>query len=479
MNEQFRREYDFSEPLDDMWEVLPAGDWTWHQEPGCARLANAGEGHAQIFLRPCCGYGDSLEFQIAPGSRRAGRFTCGYSAGFEYIAVEIDLDSGALEIRTHEFHKAQPRYQGQAPTGFTNLKLVHEKDTLPGLPYSGSRLHVVLDGKTVATVGEIDFLPESLVMFGLRGRGEIALSRFAITGAARPRPEYAHVGLWQQRIYPTTAENVDGLLLGARQAAEAGVAILVTPETSMTGLRMGHPELDDRDHIQSELRRLQEGMAAIPNAPYMLVGYPDWVDGSEVEGATLDQVKVNCHRFVRPDGTLGPPMAKVHSCEEGFWHGRRHHLQRVAGVEVTMGVCHDGHYAEVWGLGVMGGARLCLHPSAGGSPDNRGPIAGVVDGMRGLGDQTDAFWIKVNSQGGSAIVYPAPNAKVRNTILALPADLREDSPTYPLYSRLDDQLAHATIRLWDASGCWPLRTLRSGARAYELWSALIPELVEV
>ena len=74
---------------------------------------------------------------------------------------------------------------------------------------------------------------------------------------------------------------------------------------------------------------------------------------------------------------------------------------------------------------------------------------------------------------------PIANAKVRNTILALPDDLTEKSPTYPEYSDLGDQLFHAHIRVWDATGCYPLRTLRGGSKAYEAWSRLVPECVEV
>jgi len=35
------------------------------------------------------------------------------------------------------------------------------------------------------------------------------------------------------------------------------------------------------------------------------------------------------------------------------------------------------------------------------------------------------------------------------------------------------------IRLYDATGCYPMRTLRAGRTAYECWSRLIPPLLEV
>src|SRR5262249_45586689 len=154
-----------------------------------------------------------------------------------------------------------------------------------------------------------------------------------------------------------------------------------------------------------------------------------WISGSSVEASTIDRVKVNCHRFVRPDGTLGPPMAKVHSCEPGIWHGRAYNLQRVCGAEVALGVCHDQHYQDVWATGVMGGARLCLHPAAANGPAGS-EIARILDGLRSRGTNLDAYWVTVNAGGGSAIVYPTPIAKRPDAIAAVPADLTKENPTY-------------------------------------------------
>ena len=315
-------------------------------------------------------------------------------------------------------------------------------------------------------------------MFGLSGPGEITLSSCTIEGDPRPRPEHVTVGIWQQSRDIKTHESVDGLIKGVQEAAEAGVEILVTPETSLTGLRDTDPELSDRDLIQSELARFRNAVRETAGAPYTLIGYPEWIAGSEVEGATLDRVRVNCHRFVAPDGSLGPMMAKVHSCEHGLWHGRRYNLQRVAGVELAVGVCHDGHYQDVWATGVMGGARLCLHPAAGGGPGGR-PIADILAPLRDRGTALCSFWVHVNAGGGSAIVYPTRNRKCPDTILAVPPDLTEESPTWPEYSPMSGVLAHARLRLWDASGAYPMRTLRSGRAGYERWSRLVPELVDV
>lgn len=477
MKSAHQRHYDFLEPLDDCWEVTPQDGWTFEVSAGRARFVNQSSGPANIYLRPCCIYGDTTEIALVPADSRAGTLVFGYLAGFEFITLELDFANGRLRVFTHEAHKPQPRFDGNVPVGFHSLKLIREADRLPGLPYEGSAIRLLLDDRLVASVGQIDFLPESLFRFGLKGGGVVSLASLSIHGPVRPRPEYVRVGLWQKDSKPTTAQNVDSLVDGVRQAAREGVQILVTPETSLTGFRQDHPELADRDHIQAELRRFQETVARIPHAPYTLVGYPDWLPGSEVESATLDRVKMNCHRFVRPDGTLGPWMAKVHSSESDMWHGRHYNLQRVCGVEVAVGVCHDRHYQDIWATGVMGGARLCLHPAAGGRAS--GKIERYLDSFRNLGADLDAFWVFVNAGGGSAIVYPIANAKVRETILAVPKDLTKESPTYPDYSPLGDQLAHARIRLWDATGCYPMRTLRSGAKRHALWSGLVPTIETV
>jgi hypothetical protein len=90
-----------------------------------------------------------------------------------------------------------------------------------------------------------------------------------------------------------------------------------------------------------------------------------------------------------------------------------------------------------------------------------------------------AFWMHVNSDGGSAIYYPQTTAKMKERIIVATQDITAENPSYPDYSPMDDQLAHSRIRLYDASGCYPLRTLRAGTDAYNTWSSLIPDIVDV
>ncbi|HOK80466.1 MAG TPA: nitrilase-related carbon-nitrogen hydrolase [bacterium] len=476
MRYPYIKEWDFKHEFDDTWEAISEKDFSIKRENGILCIENFADGVAPVYLRPCSIYGDRIDIQFAEGHPQVGTFTCGFLAGFEYINITFDFKNCELKLFTHEFHKQQPRYSiNNKVSHVSSISIIRNQDILEGLPYEGSQVQILINNHNIGTIRNIDFLPESLFMLGLKGKGKIAISHFKISGPLRPRPEYLNIGIWQQSKKPTTEENVDALIEGVKRASENAVQILVTPETSLTGLRIA-PELYNRQHIQEQLLRFQKAVSKIKNAPYVLIGYPEWIPGRYVEGATLDSVRINCHRFVRPDGTLGPVMAKVHSCEEGLWHGRNYNLQRVCGTEVAVGVCHDGHYQDVWAIGVMGGARLCLHPSAGGKL--KGNIKEIVNSYRNLGENLDAFWVRVNAGGGSAIVYPCKNRKQPDTILAVCDDLTEKSPTYPEYSNMGDLFAHARIRLWDATGCYPMRTLRNGWK-YNVWKQLIPDIQEV
>lgn len=473
----YYRHYALNAELDDNWELIPDTHWTWDVVAEGGHLVNRGPEPALIWLRCCAICGDSTTIKFASDTPRRGEFTFGYAAGFEYLNFKLDLTTGALQVDTHEHHKAQPRWSGTVARNFDTIRVIRRQCRLTGLPYPGSTVAVYLDETCVVEVDEIDFLPECHFILGLHGPGDVVLASLTIDGPSRPRPEYVSVGAWQQTIKDSTSANVDGLITGVRAAAEAGVEILVTPETSLTGLRPEHPELHDEAAIQQALARFCEAVRETPSAPYVMVGYPEWIDGREVDGATLDRVRVNAHRFVCPDGSLGPRMAKVHSCELHLWHGRHYNLQRVAGVEVAVGICHDGRYRDVWTTGVMGGARLCVHASAGGALS--GDIPDIVDGYQTLGNRMDAWWVTVNASGGAAIVYPEANTKTPDAVVALPDALTVKNPSYPTYSPMGDQLCHSRIRLWEAVGCWPNRTLRSGQQGFNNWSRLVPTIAEV
>src|ERR1051325_2037311 len=108
----YHRRYDFAQPLDDCWEVIPQKGWSFKTAPGRARFINTTPAKAEIFLRPCCIYGDTIEMRFAPGDNRAGVFVFGFVTGFEFITLELELATGRLAVSTHEVHKPQPRFSG-------------------------------------------------------------------------------------------------------------------------------------------------------------------------------------------------------------------------------------------------------------------------------------------------------------------------------------------------------------------------------
>ena len=427
-NSAFLRKYDFSGELDELWSISPGEGWGFDYAPGNAHFYNTAEAGAMVFLRPCAIYGDSIELEFKDDQARKGIFEFCYSGTNEYISLRISFEEKVLEVITHEAHKPTPRLKTEIRTDFSRLTFVREEGPMDGLPYEGSIAIVLADDVEVGRVEQIDFQPECCLGLGLPEKGEVTFSSVTLSGQARPRREYLDVGVWQQSRKGSTKASVDALIIGVETAAEAEVDILITPETSLTSLRPNSPELSDYDGIQTELKRFQQAIERIDHAPYTLIGYPEWIDGSEVDGATLDKVKVNCHRFVRPDGSLGPMMAKVHSCEVGLWHGRHYNLQRVCGVEVALGVCYDGGWQDVWATGVMGGARLCLHPLGGSAMS--GNIPEITRAYEKKSGSFGAFWVFVNSGGGAGIIGP----ELRNNescVLALPRDLTEESPSYP------------------------------------------------
>ncbi len=144
-----------------------------------------------------------------------------FLSGFEYINIQIDPIKKKIEVFTHEFHKQQPRFSSYLKKiNISVLTLIRQQDKLPGLPYEGSKITILINNTITGQVRHIDFLPECLFMFGLKTKGKIAISSLTITGKQRLRPEYLDIGIWQQSIKPTTAENVNALIKGVKKAAE-------------------------------------------------------------------------------------------------------------------------------------------------------------------------------------------------------------------------------------------------------------------
>jgi predicted amidohydrolase len=126
---------------------------------------------------------------------------------------------------------------------------------------------------------------------------------------------------------------------------------------------------------------------------------------------------------------------------------------------MSMHICHDGRYPEVWTLPVMFGARLVLHPSNGG--DVSGSVDAFEAGARRASQTTHAFHLHVNGGGGSFIAGPNKN----QAPLAVSDECRRDNPAFPQVGPAAECLLDAVLPVHEAYGFWPLRSYRVSEEA--------------
>ncbi len=396
--------------------------------------------------------GDSIELHLDLGRRRAGSVVFGYDGGFEWLHVELDLRRRRVTIRTSECDRRQP--VASAPLGSMGGRHVLRIDKADGAGgyVKLTDVRVRLDGREVLTAEGLNVLGEMGVIVQVAG-SRATLRRFVHRGPAFGVPEYFHVGGWQVLNRPDIDANLASIYRGLRAAAEARVRLLLTPETSLTGLFARDAVTRRAGPIAHAERKLRRFLRGLKGAPYLVTGLPVW---KKATGGPRAGVRYNVSRVYDPDGHIIADGAKVHSCEPDFHHGLRLNEFEVEGVPVSMHVCHDGRYPELWTLPVMFGARLVLHPSNGGT------VGGTVDAFESRVGRatttTHAFYLGVGGGGGSALFGPG---KYRN-LLAVSAECGRDNPSFPDVGEPVECLLHRTIRVHDAFGYWPVRSFRAG-----------------
>ena len=325
-----------------------------------------------------------------------------------------------------------------------------------------ANIRVMLNDQLILSVDNINVLPELGVTIKAH-QTQIQLKRFVHRGIPTGIPEYLHVGGWQMLNQPSITDNLASLCEGLTQAAEKGVQLLLTPETSLTGLFPTDRVTQNPKPIQEAEKKLRKFIRNLKNAPYVVVGLPLWC---EMPDHRRKKTRYNVSRVYDPDGEILLTGPKIHSCETEFWHG--HHLNEfdVYGAPVSMHVCHDGRYPETWTLPVMFGARLMLHPSNGGT------IGGSIDGFESSINRTTAtshaFYLRVNGGGGSCLVGPDKF----NNILAVSDECKRSSPSFPMVGPPVACLFDQKIRLHDAFGYWPVRSFRASEATAEAYAAL-------
>jgi len=396
--------------------------------------------------------GDSVELHFEIGPQPTGSLTFGYEGGFEWLIVELQFIRGRVAVFSSECDRSQPVASVPMSMAPGRHVLRIDKADGAGTLVRLSDVRVRLDGREVLSATGLNVLGEMGVIVRVRG-GRVLLRRFAHHGPAFEVPEYFHVGGWQMPNRPDIDANLASIRRGLRAAAEAGVRLLLTPETSLTGLfasravtRRPGPVAEAEGKLRRFLRRLK-------HAPYLVAGLPVWVTAP---GGPRAGTRYNVSRLYDPDGHVVADGPKVHSCEPRFHHGLRLNEFEVDGVPVSMHVCHDGRYPEVQTLPVMFGARLVLHPSNGGTV--AGTVSGFEASVRAATATTHAFYLRVNGGGGSALVGPGKF----NNILAVSDECRRDNPAAPDVAAPGECLLHAHIRMHDAFGYWPGRSFRAG-----------------
>jgi hypothetical protein len=410
--------------------------------------------------------GDSIELHFSLPDNPAGALTFGFQGEPERAFVKLDFKKSTAIFSTSDWRLNQPVVN----TAFQlEKKEVHtlliEKTEGPGRLVKNADFKVYLDGGRLMEVRDQNVLPEMSVTVGVEG-ARILLQRFVQRGTPSGIPEYLHIGGWQMANQPDIAANLASICRGLTESANRGVQLLVTPETSLTGLFPEDAVTQNPGPIAEAEARLRSFMRNLKSAPYIIVGLPIW----ENSGAG-GEIRYNVSRLYAPDGEIAGTFAKIHSCETNFWHGYRLNEFDIYGVPCCMHICHDGRYPETWTLPVMFGARLVVHPANPMSENKPMPTVSpttlkcvtTVQPERETGavGSSHAFYLNVSGTGGNI----AGPQKDRKSTVEYDKWVTPGGETY-------ESLFHKRIRVHDAFGYWPTRSFRASEQAAQSYLAL-------
>lgn len=406
--------------------------------------------------------GDCIEIRFSRAKPGAGFVSTGVVGGYERAFVNVNFEKGMIDFGHSDWTRPRP-----APMAIPasvrrarNHVLVFRKTSGCGTLVKMANLEVILDGNVILDETDLDILPELGAYFK---HEDVVVERIVHRGEPRKDVRCFRLGGWQVVNTDSIAANLASILRGIGQAAERGIHLLVTPETSLTGLfptsdvtRRKRPIAEAEASIRQTLRRTR-------GAPYLVVGLPVW---KRVAAHRNVSTRFNASRVYAPDGGIVGTFAKVHSCEPDFWHGRRLQEFDVEGVPVCMHICHDGRYPELLTLPVMFGAKVILHPANGGT------VSGSVDAFECVAKQqartAHAFYIHVNGGGGSFISGPDKG----DNLLAVSAECARESSSFPLIGDVRECLIEATIDPERAYGYWPVRSFRASEQVAEAYCRL-------
>ncbi len=407
--------------------------------------------------------GDSIELKFRSGNRAGGVLQFTFAGGMEHAGVKLDLAKERASIVTSEWSRPQPVKSAKVKVSRSRSHILRlEKKAFGSSLRENASVAVYLDGKKILQADDIDILPEIGVMIEVLG-GSFLLERFVHRGVPSGVPEFLRVGGYQVLNVPDIDANLEAIKRGLTQAADAGVRLLVTPETCLTGLAPTDAVTKNPAPIAAAERKLRRFIAGLKNAPYLIAGLPVW---EKIPGHRRSKTRLNASRVYAPDGGIVATCPKVHSCETEIWHGYALGEFDIEGVPCSMHICHDVRYPDTWTLPVMFGARLIIHPS------NGGLIGGSVDAFEKSGRRVThtahAFYVNVNGGGGSQISGPHKF----NNLLAVSDECTRDQASFPAVGKPAECLLSARLRIHDAFGYWPVRSSRCGDETALAYQAL-------
>ena len=406
--------------------------------------------------------GDSIEIHFEWTSSQRGTIQFGFSGGMESVTATLDFRTGKAALNTSDWTVPQPVDRGKLSSRSRANRIVIRKTEGDGDLVKMADIAVELNGKVVLETRNANVLPEMGVGIGVSGAPAL-IKRFVHRGTPSGIPEYLHVGGYQVLNEPDIEANLEAICRGLQAAADKGIQLLLTTETSLTGLFPRDRVTQQEEPVARAERKLRRFIESLKNAPYCVVGLPTW---DQVPGHARKKTRYNVSRVYDPDGHIVDTYPKIHSCETEFWHGFRLQEFDVYGVPTCMHICHDGRYPETWTMPVMFGSRLILHPS------NGGRVRGSVDAFeQGAGRSTStshAFYVNVNGGGGSYIAGP----QKFDNLLAVSDECRRTNHAFPMIGTPVECLIESRVRIADAYGYWPVRSYRASEEVAAAQSSL-------
>ena len=406
--------------------------------------------------------GDTIELHFSVSAKDKGALRFGFAGGKEHAVATLDFRKHRVSLSTSDWTRPQPVASASLSLRKreTHVLLLAKTETPGGGLIKNADIRVSLDGVKVLAAHDLNILPEMGVSVGVAGT-RLLLRRFVHRGKPSTMPETLHVGGWQMLNRRSIEENMASLRRGLRQAAGEGVDLLVTPETSLTGLPPAGSAAKNPRFVTAAEKGLRRFIRGLKNAPHLVLGFPDW---RRVDAHRRRKTRYNAARVYDPDGKVISTCTKVHACEPDFSHGLRLNEFDILGVPVCMHICHDGRFPNTWTLPVMFGARLILHP-ANTHGKVRESIAAFEARANAATGSSHAFYLHVNGAGGSFLAGPLNH----NRVMAVSSECRRDAPSFPMLGEPQEGLLHAQVRPDDSFGYWPTRAFRASetiAQAY-------------